>query len=211
MHTFLDSKLMAKSLRAALAERHIDITHSDSLELVARQFGFDNWNILAARIEAARAMPMPHKWFRHQQGSGLYQMSVALTEPIVLTLQSQPGAIATGSDFGTLMQNADAAPYHGANLAFTAELAGDDVDHATVWMRVDAADGTILAFDNLLQSGDALTGSFDWTQLRVALPVASATVKIAYGVMLKGLGNLSVRSPRLAPVPTAGSGEAVAA
>ena len=54
MHTFLDAKTMAKALRAALAERQIDLSHSDSLELVARQFGFDNWNILAARIEAAR-------------------------------------------------------------------------------------------------------------------------------------------------------------
>ena len=42
MHTFLDSKAMAKALRTALAERQIDITHSDSLELVARQFGFDD-------------------------------------------------------------------------------------------------------------------------------------------------------------------------
>jgi len=63
MHTFLDSKTMAKALRKALAERKIDINHADSLELVARQFGLDNWNILAAKINAANARPvLPADW-----------------------------------------------------------------------------------------------------------------------------------------------------
>jgi hypothetical protein len=53
MHTFMDAKLMAKLLRQALAERGIDVSHSDSLEVVARQFGVANWNILSAKIDAA--------------------------------------------------------------------------------------------------------------------------------------------------------------
>jgi hypothetical protein len=53
MRTFLDAKAMAKSLREALGRRKIDISHSDGLELVAKQFGYDDWNILAARIGAA--------------------------------------------------------------------------------------------------------------------------------------------------------------
>jgi catechol 2,3-dioxygenase-like lactoylglutathione lyase family enzyme len=50
MRDFRDSKLMAKDLRAALAARNIDISHSDALEFVAKQHGFDNWNVLAAKI-----------------------------------------------------------------------------------------------------------------------------------------------------------------
>jgi len=42
---------MARTLRAALAESE-DLTHSQSLEIVAKQFGFDNWNVLAAIISA---------------------------------------------------------------------------------------------------------------------------------------------------------------
>lgn len=53
MRDFRDAKLMAKSLREALAERKIDLTHSQALEMVASQFGYDNWNILAAKIDAA--------------------------------------------------------------------------------------------------------------------------------------------------------------
>lgn len=52
MRDFRDSKLMAKDLRAALAARKIDISHSDALELVANQHGFDDWNILSAKIGA---------------------------------------------------------------------------------------------------------------------------------------------------------------
>ena len=52
------SKLMAKAMREALAEKNLTITHSEALEIVARQFGLANWNVLAAKIgegEAAEA------------------------------------------------------------------------------------------------------------------------------------------------------------
>lgn len=44
---------MAKALREALAARGTELTHSAALEIVARQFGFEDWNILAAKIESA--------------------------------------------------------------------------------------------------------------------------------------------------------------
>lgn len=53
MRDFRDAKPMAKALRAALAERKVELSHSETLEIVARQFGFDDWNVLAARIEAS--------------------------------------------------------------------------------------------------------------------------------------------------------------
>ena len=54
MRDFHDAKAMAHSLRQALAAKTVTITHSESLELIAKAFGDDNWNILAARIDAAR-------------------------------------------------------------------------------------------------------------------------------------------------------------
>jgi hypothetical protein len=50
MRDYRDAKAMARSLRQALDARGVAVTHSDSLELIARSFGFDNWNVLAARI-----------------------------------------------------------------------------------------------------------------------------------------------------------------
>ena len=53
MRDFRDSKVMAHALRDALKAKAVDITHSESLELIAATFGFANWNILSAKIEAA--------------------------------------------------------------------------------------------------------------------------------------------------------------
>jgi len=50
MRDYRHSKLMAKAMRDALAERNLTITHSEALEIVARQFGLANWNVLAAKI-----------------------------------------------------------------------------------------------------------------------------------------------------------------
>ena len=211
MHTFLDAKTMAKALRSALADRRIDITHSDSLELVARQFGFDNWNILAARIEAARQATLPPDWLLHQEGQRLYSIATLSADPLLLALDAKANAIPGKVDFGSAMQQRPAADYRGAVLRFTAELMGEGVDAASVWMRIDAKDGSRLAFDNLLQTPDAaLTGTFGWTPISVALPVADPAERVSYGVLLKGRGRLQIRAPHLAPV-AGGATEAVAA
>lgn len=47
------AKAMAKSVRQSLAERNVTISHSEALEIVARQFGYENWNIFCARLEPA--------------------------------------------------------------------------------------------------------------------------------------------------------------
>lgn len=52
MRSYLDAKAMAKTMREALSENQIDISHSQALEIVARQFGVATWNVLSARIDA---------------------------------------------------------------------------------------------------------------------------------------------------------------
>ena len=54
MRDFRDAKAMAHGLRDALKSRAVETSHSDCLELIAKAFGYDNWNILSAKIEAAR-------------------------------------------------------------------------------------------------------------------------------------------------------------
>jgi hypothetical protein len=53
MRDFRDAKTMAHSLRDALKGRAVETTHSECLELIATVFGYDNWNVLSAKIEAA--------------------------------------------------------------------------------------------------------------------------------------------------------------
>jgi hypothetical protein len=55
MRDFRDAKTMAHALRNALKIKAVEVTHSDCLELIATAFGFDNWNILSAKIAAVGA------------------------------------------------------------------------------------------------------------------------------------------------------------
>ena len=52
MLAYRDAKTMAKAMREALAARDLTISHSEALEIVARQFGLATWNILSAKIDA---------------------------------------------------------------------------------------------------------------------------------------------------------------
>ena len=54
MRDFRDAKAMAQTLREALKTKSVSLTHSESLELVAKTFGFPDWNFLAARIQASQ-------------------------------------------------------------------------------------------------------------------------------------------------------------
>jgi hypothetical protein len=52
MRDFRDAKAMAQTLREALNARSVSLTHSESLELIAKILGFHDWNVLAARIQS---------------------------------------------------------------------------------------------------------------------------------------------------------------
>lgn len=52
MRDFRDAKAMAQTLRESLNTKSVSITHSESLELIARILGCQDWNVLSARIHA---------------------------------------------------------------------------------------------------------------------------------------------------------------
>jgi len=71
MRSFRDAKQMAKSLRETMAARQVPLSHSETLEIVARQFGYDDWNVLAAKIgESGLGAPedQPNEAIRLQMG-----------------------------------------------------------------------------------------------------------------------------------------------
>jgi hypothetical protein len=55
MRDFRDAKAMAQTLREGLKDKQTSLTHSESLELIARMFGVKDWNVLSARIEKSQA------------------------------------------------------------------------------------------------------------------------------------------------------------
>ena len=55
MRDFRDAKVMAHALRDALKSKAVETSHSEALELIAKAFGYANWNVLSAKIDAAQA------------------------------------------------------------------------------------------------------------------------------------------------------------
>src|ERR1700735_1992100 len=57
MRDFRDAKAMAQTLREALNAKSVSLTHSESLELIAKILGFHDWNVLAAKIQSEGQSP----------------------------------------------------------------------------------------------------------------------------------------------------------
>jgi ATP-dependent Lon protease len=60
MRDFRDAKAMAQTLRESLTSKAINISHTESLELVSRMLGVADWNTLSALLQLGRRdVPAP--------------------------------------------------------------------------------------------------------------------------------------------------------
>jgi hypothetical protein len=69
MRDFRDAKAMAQTLREALDAKSVSLTHSESLELIAKVLGCRDWNTLAARIASSSATSAQGMASRPSDGS----------------------------------------------------------------------------------------------------------------------------------------------
>lgn len=222
MHSFLDAKVMAKTLRQALAARNISLSHSDCLELVAQQFGLADWNTLAARIAVAttdeRELVLPRGWLvtGHTELKN-YRLGVDPAAPGIALIESRfgrdSGVDLSGDKYAVLMQSIVADAYRGRRAKLTASIKSEDADAGTIWMRIDRAPGSALRFDNMMtrNANGPLKGTKDWTERSIVLEVPDEATSIHYGFFLQGYGRVWARAFRLEDVSedtetTAGSG-----
>jgi len=81
MRDYRDAKAMAHTLRDALLEKNVSLSHSESLELVAKTLGIKDWNTLAAQISTsapkAKSSDKPHR------GNAGIKGSAPMTLPLV--------------------------------------------------------------------------------------------------------------------------------
>lgn len=92
-----------------------------------------------------------------------------------------------GGEFGTVMTCVDAAPLRGQRLALAASVAATAVAQwAGLWMRVDGANGSVTAFDNMQDR--PLGGTSAAAQYQVVLDVDANAADVCYGVLLVDAG-----------------------
>lgn len=200
-------KTMAKALRNALADQEIFISQSQSLELVAKQLGYANWNVLSARVNGdapAVALGMPKGWLPCGRYSGRHfragvdpdMRGVAVAEAIAK--QGIPG-----DSFAGLMQSISAEAYRGRRVRLSAQLKVRDAGAGTIWMRIDPESGRrSLAFDNMMRrkTDGALSGDSDWANRSIVLDVAQEADSIHFGFFLQAPGIVWARDFRLEAV-----------
>lgn len=191
----LDPKTAAKRLRTALKEKKVDISHGECLDLVARQLGVRDWNVLSARLDhdlaSAPAIEVPPGWLLDGTNTdsfvgGLDRQQRYRGHP-VFWLRNANGE--TGHV--TLMQSVEGQQYAGKRVRFSGHLRAAHVEgSATIWMRADDERGRILNFNNLekVQPGGVLKGTADWASRAIVLDIPADTRTLNFGFYLYGTG-----------------------
>jgi ATP-dependent Lon protease len=123
MRDFRDAKAMAQTLRDALKARSISLTHSESLEVVARTLGFHDWNALAAAIDASGPADDPPPKVPAQSDCSMALPVIPLRDLVVFPQMVVP--LFVGRD-KTKRAIERARANDGALLIVTQRRAGDD-------------------------------------------------------------------------------------
>jgi hypothetical protein len=93
------------------------------------------------------------------------------------------------------MQEVSASKYLGKRVRLSAITKTEDVqDWAGIWMRVDK-ETKVLAFDNM--EDRPLTGNSGWQNREVVLDVSPDATRIAFGVLLSGVGTVWLNSVKV--------------
>ena len=207
MLDFPAPKTMAKALRGALAEREIFVSHGQCLDLVAKQLGFADWNVLSARLETVMdpgALILPKGWATCGRfASGHFRVGATADLPGVGMAEAVEGAAIPADAFAGLMQSISAQAYLGKRLRLSAELKGRDAGAGTIWLRIDApGHGRTLGFDNMMMRDEdgPVSGHTDWTERSIVLDVPEEAESIYFGFFLKAPGAVWARGFRLETV-----------
>lgn len=206
MPTIEDAKSMARAMGVALRAKNVTLSRGECLDIVARQFGYKDWNVLSAQSKqseaaARRRIASLKGWALLAEHPDAYDhgpdadptavsgSAALIRHDPVLGPKRYPKP---SRAFGCYMQTVSAVPFHGQRVAISAKLRCQNVtDGATLWVRVDAMPGHTLAFDNLKDAPEGwLFGSMPWVERRVVVDVPADAISLHFGFFLKGRGAL---------------------
>jgi hypothetical protein len=194
----LDAKVVAKRLASALKDRKIDLSHGECLDIVARQFGVPDWNVMAAQLARKQPVPstieVPEGWLL--TGKSNYDFSGGV-DPAE-THQGRPVfflrcTVDHGEDASnaTLMQIVAAESYAGRRVRYSGWLCGNRLlGSAAIWLQANDVNGNIVAFGSLdpLPNDGAIKGTMNWTYRQIVLYVPEQAKYLHFGFYLNGPG-----------------------
>jgi hypothetical protein len=91
--------------------------------------------------------------------------------------------------FGTFMDTIPASPYRGKRVRMRGAMWTSKVTGWTgLWLRIDDANGKMLALDNM--KARALRGTVDATTEAIVLDIPADAEELAFGVLLSGEGEV---------------------
>lgn len=134
---------------------------------------------------------LPNGWIKAGSQPGSYEMGidteVVFTGEASATIQSTEKEI---QGFGTLMQHIIADDYRGFRIRLSGEMKSEEVTGwAGFWLRVDGPDPRrFLGFDNMRHR--PVKGTTDWQRYEIVLDVPEEAIRIAYGFLLHGTGQI---------------------
>ncbi len=191
-----DAKMVAKRLATALKNKKIDLSHGECLDIVARQFGLNDWNVMAARLApaapAAAALEAPPGWtvdgFNVSHFSGGVDTRMKHRGRPVFWLRN---LVEGESGNATVYQRALAGPYGGKRVRFSAWLQTENVAWiASIALGTVDKQGFYLKLTSLENTrGDGpLRGTTGWSYRALTLDVPAEAHSLYYGFSLRSTG-----------------------
>lgn len=155
------AKAMAKELRNALAAQNVHLSHSACLEIVAHQFGHDNWNILKATSDAKAdfhiSIIVEHG--REEEAAAFYQRAFGAVRGGAYMFEGEPISIDlqigdTAMQVGGANPRRELEPHRGGPFFPKAKGA------VSTFFILDVANAEI-ALQRALNAGATLRGELD--------------------------------------------------
>jgi erythromycin esterase-like protein len=158
-----------------------------SLALLLLAFGAIAY---ASRSRRAMTEDLPQGWLHSGSQPQNYEMSLDKAVKHTGKAGAHIRFIAAAADgFGTLSQVFTGDAYRGKRLRMSAWMRTENADSAQFWLRLDSSKRTV-GFDNMGQR--AVTGTTDWKKYELTLDVPAETIRIAFGILLVGKGQVWV-------------------
>lgn len=126
------------------------------------------------------------RWDERAEMRGDYVLFPPVEGVGAVSIRAKPGARPGG--MATLARSTRAKIYRGKKVRLSANLRTDKAGRAQLWMRINSADGKVLAIDDM--QSRPVRGTTRWRRYAIVLAVPADAEEISYGFLLAGSGTV---------------------